>query len=72
MKVKILKDELIDMIRKENDIDTLNALKTFLIDKQKSNILRDKLEIRAKKANQEIAEGNLYSTEEVLQVLNKN
>lgn len=72
MKVKKLKDDLIDMIRKENDIDTLNALKAFLIDKQKSNILRSKLEIRAKKANQEIAEGNLYSTEEVLQILNKN
>ncbi len=66
-----LKKELFDLIQQEDDIEILNALKTILNKNNTSNILRDKLEARAKKSNKDIAEDKLYTMDDVVQILNE-
>ena len=66
-----LKKELFDLIQQEDDVEILNALKTILNKNNTSNILRSKLEARAKKSNKDIAEDKLYSMDDVVQILNE-
>jgi hypothetical protein len=66
-----LKKELFDLIQQEDDVEILNALKTILNKNHTSNTLRDKLEIRAKKSSEEIAEDKLYTLDDVVQILNE-
>jgi SOS response regulatory protein OraA/RecX len=66
-----LKNELISLIKQEESTEILNALKTILSRNHSENVLREKLELRAKKASEEIGEGKLYTTDEVIQILNE-
>jgi hypothetical protein len=66
-----LKNELISLIKQEESVEILNALKALLSKNNSDNILRDKLESRSEKAGKEIAEGKLYTTDEVIQILNE-
>lgn len=71
MKSDKLKNELISLIKQEESTEILNALKTILSRNHSENVLREKLELRAKKAGEEIDKGKLYTTDEVIQILNE-
>ena len=70
MRVSELKTELLKMIEKENDIQILNALHTFLEKTRINPVLKKKLSSRALKAEDDIAAGRLLSKEEMIKHTN--
>ena len=65
MKATDIKQELRTLIEKENDLHVLEAIKTLLVKSSLDQVLKEKLTSRAKRAEEDIRAGNLYSREEL-------
>jgi hypothetical protein len=61
-----LKSELQRMIKKENDVSVLNAIKTILEKTSLDPTLKKKLTSRALKSEKNIKEGKLISVKDVI------
>lgn len=71
MENKILKVELVEMIEQETDVHVLEAIHTLLSRVSLNPLLKQKLTDRALKAETDIAEGRLFTSEQVIARTNK-
>ena len=71
MENKILKVELVEMIEQETDVHVLEAIHTLLSRVSLNPLLKQKLTDRALKAETDIAEGRLFTSEQVVARTNK-
>lgn len=60
-----LKSELVEMIEQETDTHVLEAIYTLLSRTSLNPLLREKLTIRALKAEEDIKSGRLFSSDEI-------
>jgi hypothetical protein len=59
-----IKEELRTLIEKENDLQVLETIKSLLVKSSLDPILKEKLTSRAKKAEEDIKAGRVYTREE--------
>jgi hypothetical protein len=59
-----IKEELRTLIEKENDLKVLETIKGLLVKSSLDPILKEKLTSRAKKAEEDIKAGRVYTREE--------
>ncbi|MDH5399180.1 MAG: hypothetical protein OEX02_13595 [Cyclobacteriaceae bacterium] len=61
MRAVDIKQELRDLIERENDLHILEAIKTLLMKSSLNPALKEKLSSRALKSEQDIMQGRVYS-----------
>jgi len=66
-----IKQELGRLIKKENNLHVLEAVKTLLVNSSLDPILTEKLTARALKAEEDIKAGRVYTREEFEKKLEK-
>jgi hypothetical protein len=71
MENKILKVELVEMIEQETDVHVLEAIHTLLSRVSLNPLLKQKLTDRALKAETDITDGRLFTSEQVIARTNK-
>lgn len=71
MKATDIKQELRILIEKEKDLHILEAIKTLLVKSSLDPILKEKLTLRALKAEEDILSGRVYTREEFEKRLDK-
>ena len=64
MKTIDIKQELRNLIEKEDDLHLLEAIKTLLVKSRLDPLLKNKLASRALKAEEDIKAGRVYTREE--------
>jgi len=66
METALIKSRLQKLIQQENDVNVLQAIYTILEKTSFHPVLKSKLTTRAEKAEQDIATGKLFTTEDVV------
>ena len=71
MNTIVIKSQLQKMIDEQDDINVLQAIYTLLQKTSLNSVLITKLTNRAKKAEEDIAEGRIFTREEIIQRTNR-